>query len=111
MPRASSLDERSPASPFRGGAHEQALLAELADAVGPGLLVKICRRILQAERDHPVFATDFEGAVKEVKSELLEWESKAIVGRREDSEEEAFDGIVTLFRFVRRDYEDVPHHP
>ena len=104
--------QSSPASSLssqgRSREHEQALLAELSEAVGAGLLIKICRHIMRAETEHPVFAEDFAGAVTEVKSELLEWESKAIVGRREDAEVEALDGITTLFRFIRRDYERAP---
>ena len=86
-------------------AEDMATLTELAGAVGVPMLIKVARAVLRGERDHPVFADSFSGAVTEVKSELLEWESKAIVGRREDSEAEALDSIAVLFRFIRRDYE------
>lgn len=90
----------------RTEAEQLARLTELAPAVGVDLMLRIAAAIAAAPGKHPSFARDYDDAVRQVAGELLEWGAKAIVRRREDAEDEAFDGIAVFARFIRRDYEE-----
>jgi hypothetical protein len=71
------------------------------------LLEHIGSRLLQARREYPSFADDFDTACRYIESEYLEFKSKAIVRRIETAEVEAADLVITLLRLINREW----YHP
>lgn len=56
-----------------------ARILELADAVGFDTLIDFAEGLLKARQAHPEFAESFDDGLKVVKSEMLEWESQAML--------------------------------
>ena len=85
---------------------------ELAEAVGLETVEAICKAVLEARREHAVFGCNADDAVKQVKSEMLEWEAQAMLvmhpvhpftvdaTRKTKSDDEAYDVIATLIRWI-----------
>lgn len=90
-------------------------LRELADAVGVGLFIRIAQAVCRARQEHPVFGYGPEDAMKQVKAEMLEWEAQASLvqrpgelldmSRKMKSNEEAFDVIATLIRWIGSEFD------
>jgi predicted subunit of tRNA(5-methylaminomethyl-2-thiouridylate) methyltransferase len=68
---------------------------------------KINDALEDARAKHPLFSDGRERAFAAVKSEMLEWESQALMvqagipGKWHRAEEEAYHVIVTLIRYIR----------
>lgn len=91
-----------------------ARLGELAEQVGIPLFIRIAQVVCIARQKHPDWHKSHEYAVRIVKSEMLEWESQAMLveqssGRVDPArvlktETESLHVIGTLIRYLSGDY-------
>ena len=102
----------------RSKEENQALLAQLAEVAGVEVLIKLAQNLATSRRAHPVFAHGLEHAVKVCRSEMLEWESQAMLcvepngtvneARLKKCTNEGYHVVATLVRMLNREYEEKP---
>lgn len=115
--RAQVLEDDALMRRERFGAEESDFnrLRELADAVGVKLFIRIAQAVCRARQEHPVFGHGPDDAMKQVKAEMLEWEAQASLvqrpgirldaDRKKKSNDEAFDVIATLIRWIGSEFD------